>query len=109
MTKNDIKKAEAVMDSWKTEDLNKIRLSAGKLTPEGVVFKANRIEDSEGKHGVFWVVSGINEEAKEVELTFSSQKLHQIFADHWADMEGKFIHVCGNGSGFDREYKVKLV
>lgn len=108
MSKNDIKKAEAVMDGWATEDLNKGRLSAGKLTEEGTIFTPTAIEESEGKHGVFWVIEGLDKDKKPVELTFSSQKLHQLVVEHWNDMVNKPTLFRGFGQGFDREYHVRL-
>jgi hypothetical protein len=94
-------------NEWSTEDLNKIRVSAGKLTEQGTFFVPKSIEVKDGKNGEFWVVSGETPEGKPMDLTFSSMKLHKIFEDHWEEMEGQCVVLIGKGMGFDREYLVR--
>jgi hypothetical protein len=103
------KKAEVKEGEWNTEDLDKARLTGGKLPEEGVVIVPEEMTTKEGKNGEFRVVSGTDTDGKECDLVFSSSKLTKIFDAHWAEMKGRKVLVSGRGSGFERNYSVKLV
>lgn len=93
---------------WATEDYDKIRLTGGKLPEEGVVIIPNEMETKEGKNGSFRVVR-VTVDGKDGDFVFSSEKLTKIFDAHWAEMKGHKVSVAGRGTGFDRNYTVKLV
>ena len=90
---------EVIEDEWNTEDLDKLRYTAGKLDEMGVVIIPEEMETKDGK----------NAEGRAVDLVFSSAKLTAIFDAHWAEMKGKPINVSGTGISFDRQYKVRMV
>lgn len=93
---------------WQTEDLDKIRLTAGRLDEKGVIIVPLSMETKEGKNGPFRIVRG-TQGGKDADFVFSSEKLSKVFDAHWAEMEGKEVLITGHGLGFERQYHVTLV
>lgn len=94
---------------FKTVDLNTKGVSAGKLTEEGMVIIPQTIEDAEGRNGVFHILHGKDEQGKDVDLLFSSNKLYTIISENWKDIVDQHVNIAGAGDGFNREYTVTLL
>jgi hypothetical protein len=93
---------------WQTEDLDKIRLTAGRLDEKGVIIIPQTMETKDGKNGPFRIVRG-TQGGKDADLVFSSEKLSKIFDAHWDEMMGKEVLISGHGLGFERQYHVQMV
>jgi hypothetical protein len=100
---------EPLAGAWNTEDLDKTRYTAGRLTEEGIVIIPEEMVQMDGKNGPFKVVKGTDADGKASDLVFSSEKLSKIFTAHWDEMKGNRVKVTGHGVGFDRQYHVALV
>jgi hypothetical protein len=94
--------------AWETEDLDKLRYTAGKLDENGIRIVVLSKEQKEGKNGTFTIVRG-TVGGKDADLVFSSEKLTKIFEAHWDEMLGQEVQVSGHGVAFERQYHVALV
>jgi hypothetical protein len=109
---------------YKTEDENLNGVSAGKLDSNGVTFRLVQIKEHEGTYKntngeikPFYTAEGntmVDGEARDFALVFGSAKLYhtllKVVADHIKTPgQSVQINVSGIGSGFDRNYKVKIM
>jgi len=93
-----------------TEDLGTKRLTAGKLTELGQTFTLRTIEAKMSeKNGQFYILTGELEDGGEVEVVFSSKKLHKLVAKNWDILVNRRINISGEGTGFDREYSIQIM
>lgn len=107
--KADIVPEEQAGTEYRTEDLDKTRYTAGKITEEGIVIIPEEMSTKDGSNGPFRVVAGMDQKGKACDLVFSSAKLTKIFDTHWEELKGKKVLVTGHGVAFERQYAVKLV
>jgi len=92
-----------------TEMYDRIRMTAGKLTPGGVDFVPKEILDKVSeKNGPFHILVG-EVDGKKLELNYSSSKLHALLTDNWGKITGKLINLSGEGVSFDRQYHLKII
>ena len=87
-------------------------VKASEIPEEGIEFFYTGIEESEGKFGTFYIVTGRaeeNPESEELNILFNSKKLASLFRQNAIDLKNTMIRMSGRGSEVLRNYDVEVV
>lgn len=92
-----------------TEEYGNKGIAAGKLDEKGINFTFDDLKTAKGKNGEFWIIKAYDEKGLDLDVLFSSTKLHKAIMANFELLKGAKINLAGVGQGFDREYRITIM
>ena len=95
-----------------TEEYAPRTVKASQIPETGIEFFYTGIEESEGKFGTFYIVSGRENEdteSEELNILFNSKKLASLFRQNDSVLKNVMIRMSGRGSEVLRNYDVEVI
>jgi hypothetical protein len=92
-----------------TEMLDHERIGGGKLPAEGITLRYLGHKTATGKNGEFMIILGKKDDGTYIDIQTSSGKLQEVVKSNEDYLMNKRLNISGRGTGFERQYTVRVL